>query len=164
MSGKKSPGESLLAKWNFCSRWPGGRQVFAWLFARAVPYSGSIAAIVQELQPGRCQVLMKDRRRLRNHLNSIHAVALVNLGELCSGLALMSALPAHARGIVTQITCQYQKKARGQLRAECRCDIPRINGDLDYLVEAQIFNAGNEAVAVVQVQWRLGLVPDSSGE
>src|SRR5205823_4630855 len=95
-----APGEQVLALWRRCERLPFGRAIFGWLFAMQVPYSGSIRATVLVLEPGHAKLALRDRRAIRNHLGSIHAAALANLGELASGLAMTTALPAGVRAIV----------------------------------------------------------------
>lgn len=149
--------DSLLTLWNRLNGIPGGRYLFNRLLAWRVPYTSSIKSQVMELRPGYCKTRLPDRRRIRNHLNSIHAIALVNLGEMTSGLALLTGLQSDARGIVINISTEYFKKARGTLVAECSCNIPLINDDLDFKVETHIVDADNEQVAMTTTIWRLGL-------
>jgi len=154
-----SPGARVLSLWRRCAGLPFGRQLFGALFAKQVPYSGSIGATVLDLAPGRAKLALRDRRAVRNHLGSIHAVALTNLGELASGLAMTTALPAGVRGIVLRIETVYLKKARGTLVCDCRANVPEVAGDLNHEVHAEIRDGGGDIVASVRVVWRLGLVP-----
>ena len=154
-----SPGARVLSLWRRCVGLPFGRALFATLFARQVPYSGSIGATVLELAPGHTKLALRDRRAVRNHLGSIHAVALTNLGELASGLAMTTALPAGVRGIVVRIETVYLKKARGTLVCDCRANVPEVAGDLNHEVHAEIRDQGGDIVASVRVVWRLGLAP-----
>ena len=154
-----SPGARVLSLWRRCAGLPFGRQLFGALFAKQVPYSGSIGATVLDLAPGRAKLALRDRRAVRNHLGSIHAVALTNLGELASGLAMTTALPAGVRGIVLRIETVYLKKARGTLVCDCRANVPEVAGDLNHEVHAEIRDRGGDIVASVRVVWRLGLAP-----
>ncbi len=112
-----SPTDRLESAWRRLSRIPGGRRIFDRILGWMVPYSGSIRPRVLELEPGRATVTIRERRRLRNHLRSVHAIALANLAELSSGLAMTLALPPDTRGIPTRIEIDYLKKARGTITA-----------------------------------------------
>jgi acyl-coenzyme A thioesterase PaaI-like protein len=98
---------------------------------------------------------MRDRKAVRNHLNSIHAIALANLAEVTSGTAMLMALPAGTRGIVTGLSITYIKKARGRLTAECRCDLPEVTGETSFDVHAAIKDQSNDIVAKATVTWLL---------
>lgn len=150
-----APGGAMLAQWRRMKRLPFGTQLFAIALAQMVPYSGSVGARVIELEPGLARLEMRDRRALRNHLGSIHAIALANLGELASGLAMSAALPQGVRAIVTGLEIEYLKKARGRITAESRVTLPPITGDLEHRVQAELRDAAGDPVARVTARWRL---------
>jgi acyl-coenzyme A thioesterase PaaI-like protein len=154
-----SPGAQLLRLWQRLAPWPGGRWLFSRILGLMVPYTGSIAARIRELRPGYARVELRDRRRVRNHLNSIHAIALANLGEVTSGLAMLTGLAPDTRGIAIKISTEYFKKARGLLVAETRCEVPPVQGeDMEVEVQADIRDRDGDVVARTTARWRLGPV------
>ena len=151
----EAPGARLRASWARLARLPGGRWLFSRLLGFRVPYTGSIRPRVLEFGEGRVRVRLRDRRRVRNHLGSVHAIALANLGELASGLALIEGLDADTRAILVGIDVRYHKKARGSLIAEARCEPAPVSGDVDRAVAASIYDAEGDVVATVEALWRL---------
>ncbi len=59
------------------------------------------------------------------------------------------------RGIVTGLSEEYSKKARGTLVAESNADIPTVHGEMEHVVRAGITDAAGDVVARVVVTWHL---------
>jgi len=155
-----SPGARVLSLWRRLSPLPFGPELFMLAFGAMVPYSGALGAKVEVLEPGRVRLRLRERRAVRNHLRSVHAIALANLGEMASGLAMTTALPEGIRSIVTGLSIEYAKKARGVLVAESRVTVPdRVTEDVEHDVRAEVRDAAGDVVATVTVRWRLGPVP-----
>jgi len=151
--------ENLIILWNRIHSLPFGKKLFSWFLKRTIPYSGSVFPIVDFLDKGEARVYFNDRKKVRNHLNSIHAIALINLGELCSGLAMYSMLSSQYRAIIVQLNIVYLKKARGKITA-----ISTVNENQTQVgeqkIEAKLMNSDSECVAVVTAYWRIGEKPE----
>jgi len=133
--------------------------VFSLLVGWMTPYSGTLGARVRELEPGWCRVTLRDRRRVRNHLASVHAMALANLAEMASGLAVLVGLPPGIQGIVTGFSINYQKKARGLLTAECRVTGLEVTAEREYEAGVTVTDAQGDVVATATARWRLRPIP-----
>jgi acyl-coenzyme A thioesterase PaaI-like protein len=103
---------------------------------------------------------MRDRPAVRNHLRSVHAVALMNLGEVASGLALLAGLSPRGRAILVHLEMDYVKKARGLLVAECRCPVLADPAEQEVEIRAPIRDAAGEVVATATARWRVGPRPE----
>ena len=150
-----APGARLLDLWERLSPLPGGRWIFHRALARMVPYTGALGARVVTLEPGRAVVELVERRGVRNHMRSIHAVALANMAELASGTAMLTALPAGVRGIVTRLEIDYVKKARGTITARAEVSLPPIDGPMELYPEASLTDADGDVVARARVTWKV---------
>lgn len=143
--------------WSRLEPLPAGPLMFSLALGWLAPYSGNIGARVEEIRPGYARVRIKDRRRLRNHLRSMHAIALVNLGELATGLAVLSTLSADMRGIVLDIQAEYLKKARGRITAIAEFELPPLlQNDTACKVEACLQDQSGETVTRVRATWLIG--------
>lgn len=137
----------IKESWDTLTRVPGGKLVFSRIIGRAARYTGSIRARITELAPQRSIVEMDDSPLVRNHLHSVHAIALANLAELAGNLALSYTLPPDGRFIVAGLSMEYVKKARGRITAEGISPEITTSERKNYDVQVIMRDASGEVVA-----------------
>lgn len=128
-------------------RWPLGRRLFSRAVTWRAPYFASIAPHFRELRSGFCEVAIRDRRAVHNHLGSVNAIALCAMCELAAGIMVEASLPQSLRWIPRGMTVRYLKKAQGPLVARAELAQPLAadaRGDL--VVPARVRNAAGETV------------------
>jgi len=106
-----------------------GRWLYSQLICLRAPYFGSIAPRVEKLERGLCIVRMRDRRAVRNHIGTVHAIALCNMAELAAGLVTDATLPDSMRWIPKGMSVRYLNKAVGTMTATARVPSPAANAD-----------------------------------
>jgi len=146
----------IRAAWDRLSPLPGGKILFSKFVGRAAPYTGSIDGRVEVLERGYAKVSMRDRKAVRNHLDCVHAIALLNLAELTGNLALSYTLPDDARFIVAGMSIDYVKKARGTIFGECRVPPVESSERREYEVFVELKNLSGEVVATSTLRTLVG--------
>lgn len=145
--------------WDKLEGYPGGKRLFSKLIGRAAPYTGTIDGRVLELRQGFSKVELRDRHGVRNHLSSVHAIALANLAELAGNLALVYSMPDDARFIVAGMTLDYLKKARGTLTATCEAPAIKNNAKHEYSVPVTVFDAASNPCVKATLRTLVGPRP-----
>ena len=109
----------LLKVYERCAGLPFGKRIFSKLVCLKAPYFGTIKPVFLKLQPGCCEIRMKNRRAVQNHIRSVHAIAMCCLSELTAGTLLEVSLPPGLRWIPKGMQVSYLKIARTDLTACC---------------------------------------------
>ncbi len=140
-------GNFVRDSWDRLARVPGGKAVFSRLLGVAAPYTGTIGARVVELRPGFSRTELDDRRRVRNHLDCVHAIALANLAELTGNVAVAYTLPDDARFIVAGMSIEYRKKARGTITGTATCPLFASSDRGEHDIEVSLTDRRGDEVA-----------------
>lgn len=145
MSSNTTP--AALATFRSTSRLPLGRHVFSRALCMKAPYFSSIRPLVAELEPGRCEVHMRKRRAVTNHIGTVHAIAMCNMAELAGGLVTDVSVPTTHRWIPKGMTVEYLKKAETDLVAIGRpVGTPDLAQGCDYPVQVDVTDTAGDVV------------------
>lgn len=137
----------VLKMWQRLSRNPVGRWLFARTICRRAPYFGTISPRFHELAPGLCHVSMKKRRRVENHIGTVHALAMGNLCELAAGVLMEATTPNHMRWIPKGMQIRYVAKAPTDISAMARIEAVCWSEAQDVIVPVTVTDMdGNEVV------------------
>jgi acyl-coenzyme A thioesterase PaaI-like protein len=110
------PGNAAMRLWQRLSGKPFGKWLFSKLVCFKAPYFASISPRIDELAPGLCTARLKKRRKVHNHIGTVHAIAVCNLAELTAGTMTEATVPPTHRWIPKGMTVEYVKKAATDLK------------------------------------------------
>lgn len=151
----------LKSLWQQLKKLPGGAYLYGRVLSQAIPYSGTVSPQIIEVVDGKVRVALKEKRKLKNHLNSIHAMALANLAELATGMVVNFSLTDKHRAILTEFNIKYLKKARGVIEATAEVDhteLKKIQTQKSIKVVGTLKESSGAVVAEVEAIWLIDVV------
>ena len=143
-----------LSVWKQLSDKPCGKWIFSKTVCWKAPYFSTIQPQFVALRPGYCEVHIKKRRRVLNHLKTVHAIAMCNMAELVAGTMTDATIPTSHRWIPKKMTVEYLKKAVTNLRAIAQLNpIPHFDNSVELPVTVDIIDTNDEVVfrAVIEM-------------
>ncbi len=142
-----SHSSQALKAWKKLSTKPAGKWMFSRLISLKAPYFGSIGAKFEELRPGYCEVHLKKRRKVLNHIGTVHAIAMCNMAELAGGSMTDATMPSTHRWIPKSMTVEYLAKAETNLRAIAQLDpIPEFGESQELPVIVNVLDTNDVSV------------------
>jgi acyl-coenzyme A thioesterase PaaI-like protein len=136
----------LLSTYDTCVKLPFGKRIFSKLLCLRAPYFGTIKPLFRELRPGYCEIRMRNRRAVHNHIKSVHAIAMCNISELAAGTMLEVSLPQTMRWIPKGMQVAYLKIARTDLTAVCELSLQDLDRPQELPLTVHVTDTKDEEV------------------
>lgn len=87
------------------------------VMGQIVPFVGTARLRIEELSDRRAVVSVKNRRRVQNHLHTVHAAAMALIAETASGFVVGMNVPDDRVPVIKSMRVDFLKRARGAMRA-----------------------------------------------
>lgn len=128
------------------------------VFGNVVPFVGTSGLRYEELSENRVIVSVRNRRKVRNHIGSVHAAAMALLAETASGFVVGINLPDDRVPLIKTLKVNYTRRSTGDLRAVATLsneDIQRIRSEPkgEVLVPVVLTDASGEQPVQCEMLW-----------
>ena len=147
-----------LKLYNKLSRYPLGKWLFTRLICFKAPYFGSISPRFEHLEVGKAVISMPRKRAVKNHIGTIHAIALCNLAEMIAGTMIEVSLPKNLRWIPKGMTVRYTKKSAFP-RVTATGTMPALQGDVAQDVIVPVIIRGTDGTVVLEADINMYVSP-----
>jgi acyl-coenzyme A thioesterase PaaI-like protein len=145
---------NLLTIHRRVTKLPMGDRLFSRLFSLKAPYFATVRPRFVELRPNYAELTIRDRRRVHNHIKTVHAIALCNGLEAAMGALAEASLPPHKRWIPKGMEVGYTAKATSDITCIAETDPAQWTGD-DPDVPVRVRGVRDDGTTVIEGVIRL---------
>ena len=127
-------------------------------FNRLVKYAGTSGTVVEKLTTDHCIVTLKNRKRVQNHIGSVHAVACALIAESATGFVVGMNVSDDKVPVIKSMNIDYVKRAKGDMRAEARLTAAQMEAMKtqekgEAVVEVVITDAEGKSPLLAKMTW-----------
>jgi acyl-coenzyme A thioesterase PaaI-like protein len=148
----------VLNLWNKTAALPQGKRIFSLLFAQKAPYFATIRPRFVEIRPNHAELVIPKRRRVHNHLKTVHAIALCNGLEAAMGALAEATIPADKRWIPKGMEIGYTAKATSNITCIAETDPEQWTSD-DPDLPVRVRGVRDDGTVVIDGVIRLWVTP-----
>ena len=119
---------TLLTAYRLATKLPRGRWLFSRAFSAKAPYFGTVRPRFVDLRPNYAELTIRNRRRVHNHIGTVHAIAICNGLEAAMGALAEASIPSHRRWIPKSMEVGYTAKATSDITCVAETDAAQWTG------------------------------------
>jgi acyl-coenzyme A thioesterase PaaI-like protein len=120
---------TVLDLYTKVNRLPQGNRVFSILFGQKAPYFATVRPLFTELRPNYAELRIRKRRRVQNHIGTVHVIAICNGLEAAMGALAEATIPSNKRWIPKGMDVSYTAKATSDITCIAETDAEQWTGD-----------------------------------
>lgn len=89
----------------------------SFLMGKVIPFAGTSGTRVEKLTPNECIIVMRNKKKVQNHIGSVHAAAMGLLAESATGFMTGLSVPDDRIIVIRSMNLEYGKRASGDMKA-----------------------------------------------
>ena len=140
-----------------------GERLFSFAFSQVAPYFWSIRPRFTVIEPNHAEVVIPKRRAVKNHIGTVHAIALCNGLEAAMGVLAEATIPRDRRWIPQGMEVAYTAKATSDITCHADTDPTLWTGELPAgggrEVPVQVKGVRTDGTVVIEGVIRLWMTP-----
>jgi acyl-coenzyme A thioesterase PaaI-like protein len=148
----------VLSLYRQVTKLPKGDRLFSRLFTLKAPYFATVRPRFVELRPNYAELVVPKRRRVHNHIKTVHVIAICNGLEAAMGALAESTIPTGKRWIPKGMEVAYTAKAVSDITCIAETDPEQWTGD-DPDVPVRVRGVRDDGTVVVEGVIRLWVTP-----
>ncbi|QNF93104.1 MULTISPECIES: hotdog fold domain-containing protein [Janibacter] len=133
---------------------PAGKRIFSLLYAVKAPYFATVRPQVREVRAHHAELSIRNRKRVHNHIGTLHAIAVCNGLEAAMGLLAEATCPSDHRWLPRGLQVSYLAKSTTDLLCVAETDPEQWTGEAPYDVDIRVKAVRTDGVVVVE-----GVIP-----
>ena len=150
---------SVLTMWQQARSFPVvgpalGARAFSLAFSQKAPYFASVRPLFTVIEPNHVELVIRDRRRVHNHIGTVHAIALCNGLEAAMGALAEATIPTDKRWIPKGMDVSYTAKATGDITCIAETDPSQWTSD-DPDLPVRVRGVRSDGTVVIEGEIRL---------
>lgn len=143
-----------LRRWPKLMRTP----LLNFIIHRTVKFTGTASLDIEILDFNRATMVLKNRKKVQNHIGTIHATAMALLAETATGMVVGMNIPDDRVPVLKSMQIQYLKRAVGDMKACSRLlpeQIAQMRTEMkgETLVEVVVTDEENKEPIQCQMIW-----------
>lgn len=148
----------VLQLWNKLSPLPQGERLFSIAFSQIAPYFATVSPRFTVVEPSRAELVIRKRRKVHNHIKTMHVIAICNGLEAAMGALAEASVPADKRWIPQGMEVAYTAKATSDITCIAETDPEQWTSE-DPNLPVRVRAVREDGIVVVEGVIRLWVTP-----
>ncbi len=152
-----NPLRNFVDKVNHYPNWLSSR-LMTWVFRHTVKLAGTVKLDILETDGKRVVFKQKNRRKVRNHIGSVHAATMALLAESATGFIVGINLPGDKLPLIKTMNLNYVKRCSGDITVEASLTEEQIalmqntpKGEVN--VQVKVTDSNNIEPMIAEMIW-----------